>query len=146
MTTGYRWMVFVDGENLTLQGQKLAEAKGIQLTKGTNWEKDVFLWVPGFPGEHAFSSRADHTPDVPYPLDGRARRAHYYTAVQGDQMRVTDVKRRLRALHFDAEVFKKVNRKSKGVDNLRCSPFVGQKMGLVKRASPAHGCWNGRSP
>jgi len=42
------WMLFVDGENLTIRGQKLCAAQpGLDLIEGANYKRDCFLWFPG---------------------------------------------------------------------------------------------------
>jgi len=116
MPAPYRWMVFVDGENLTLQGQKLAREKGLSLVPGDYWEPDVFLWVPRYDAESPFHGYRVPAPNIGYPLDFRCTRSYYYTAVQGDEERLLDIRRRLKSLHFEPEVFKKIQGKSKGVD------------------------------
>jgi hypothetical protein len=42
-----RWMLFVDGENLTLRAQELAKQKDFQLMEGPAYAKDVYVWMPG---------------------------------------------------------------------------------------------------
>jgi len=39
-----RWMVFVDGENLTIRAQRIAEKEGITLGEGPAYKQDVFIW------------------------------------------------------------------------------------------------------
>lgn len=134
MLRPYRWMVVVDGENLTLRGQKLADEKGPSLLGGRYWERDVFLWVPECDAENCFHPSAVHTG---YTLDSRCTRSHYYTAAQGDDNRIMDIRRRLRSLGFEPEVFKKIEGKSKGVDvtlakDVLCHAFRGNyELGIL---------------
>ena len=116
MAAPYRWMMFVDGENLTIQAQKLAEAKAVPLVEGKYWQRDVFIWAPNFQSETPFMHIQHPALHMPYPIDARAIRAHYYTTVRGSQERVIEIRRALRALVFEPEVFAKVAGKSKGVD------------------------------
>jgi uncharacterized LabA/DUF88 family protein len=103
-----KWMLFVDGENLTIQGQKLAELRGLQLETGRHFSRNVFLWMPGIHPREMW----------PKSLLVNALRAHYYTSVAGDEPRVNEVRSALRQLGFDPEVFKKEaqKEKAKGVD------------------------------
>ncbi len=41
-------MAFIDGENFTICGQKVMEKEGITLVAGEHYEKDRFLWLPGY--------------------------------------------------------------------------------------------------
>jgi uncharacterized LabA/DUF88 family protein len=104
-----RWMLFVDGENFTLRAQKLARDKSILLIEGTHYMKDVFAWLPGV------QATQDTTPGH-LRLQPHATRAYYYTAVQGDEDRLNDVKQKLWHLSFQPEVFKKKEGRTKGVD------------------------------
>lgn len=103
-------MLFVDGENLTIRAQKLAEQKTIEFPKGRVYSKDVFIWMPETRATDPFMFRGR--------TDQPAIRAHYYTSVVGDDVRVNSVELALRALGFQPEVFKKDKQeeKAKGVD------------------------------
>ena len=107
------WMLFVDGENFAIRAQELAKREELALSVDqTNYMQDVFVWLPGWdPLTTPFQHRI-------FPLDNaHAVRAYYYTSVAGDDVKVLEVKRALRALNFDHQVFKKVRgSKSKGVD------------------------------
>ena len=41
-----RWMLFVDGENFTVRGQRLSESEGLALLEGRLYSRNIFLWVP----------------------------------------------------------------------------------------------------
>lgn len=41
-----RWMMFVDGEKLTIQGQDLLGEKHISPVEGMYWKKNQFIWQP----------------------------------------------------------------------------------------------------
>ena len=59
------------------------------------------------------------------PLEEFAVRWHYYTALQGDDVKQDSVRDRLHTLGFDAHVFKKTAKKSKGVDISLARDFLG---------------------
>lgn len=125
-------MIFVDGENFALRGQDFAKASGITLEPGPYWQPDVFLWMPGVDAElplytdveermhfppYRFSLGRDRGVSQPVRTDIRSDRAHYFTAVTGDDDALMDTKLALHELNFQPEVFKKVKgSRSKGVD------------------------------
>ena len=94
-------MVFVDGENFAIRYQALLA--GAQPLKHVTLEPDTFVWANGFNGAC---------------LDAGVRRKHYYTAVQGDQVKIDDITDKLKDLGIEApRVFKRTkNRASSGVD------------------------------
>ncbi len=94
-------MVFVDGENFAIRYQALLA--GAQPLKHVTLEPDTFVWANGFNGAC---------------LDAGVRRKHYYTAVQGDQVKIDDITDKLKDLGIEApRVFKRTkNRASKRVD------------------------------
>jgi|SRR5579859_776036 len=109
-----RWMMFVDGENLTIRAQELAAKRGVSLTPGLNYEQNVFVWMPGVtPNRFAPTG-----PVISGPLEGYAIRCYYYTSVVGDEVRLNTVRTSLWELGFHPEVFKrdKGSQRSKGVD------------------------------
>ncbi len=109
----YRWMVFVDGENLTLRAQEFAKQNGVELVVGPFYMRDVFVWMPQF--ERATVGQYDNFPSG--LVSPHAIRAYYYTSVTGDEPKLQEVNEALRKLAFEPKVFKKsANRKSKGVD------------------------------
>src|SRR4051794_36057790 len=108
-----RWMMFVDGENFTIEGQKLAQSRGLELSDGPHWMKDVYLWFPGLLGRQTSLI----TRQVGGDVSPTAIRAHYYTTVTaGNDTLLSNVKRALWDLEFQPEVFKKHGQKSKRVD------------------------------
>ena len=105
-------MMFVDGEGLAMRGRELLRDSGQEPSVGAFFEPDVFLWSP----EKA-PPRKLFAPLFDAPLEEFAVRWHYYSAVQGDEVKLDDVRDRLQALGFDAHIFKKEKgKKSKGVD------------------------------
>jgi hypothetical protein len=109
-----RWMLFIDGENFTLRAQKLAQERGVTLTEGPNYMRDVFVWLPGLRPTTAITN----TENTPLQVQPHAVRAHYYTSVVGDDQKVQEVRNALWSLGFHPEVFKKSRKeeKAKGVD------------------------------
>jgi hypothetical protein len=120
-----RWMLFVDGENMTLRGQAFASAAGIPLPIGPHYVPDVFLWIPELGKKQDFVKlwRGYGLAEVPVDLETHAIRAHYYTSVAGDADLIRRVEEALWALGFTPHVFKKIRKstKSKGVDIARVS-------------------------
>jgi uncharacterized LabA/DUF88 family protein len=102
-------MLFVDGENFTIRAQKIAEANGVVLSDGSHYSKDVFVWLPGLPA-------TQDTTQGHLRLQHHAIRSFYYTSVAGDDLRIQDVRQRLRNMGFNPHVFKKTRDKAKGVD------------------------------
>jgi hypothetical protein len=106
-----RWMLFVDGENLAIRGQKVAEAKAIALKEGPFYCKNVFLWLPSARGTvKMFEGHIK--------LQSDAIRAYYYTSVVGDSDKQDKVRDTLQQLGFNPVVYKKSaqSEKTKGVD------------------------------
>lgn len=98
-----RWMIFVDGENVTLRGQEFAKKRGIDLVEGDHYHRDVFLWLR----TEDWATVALHHPLRAIGLQGAATRAFYYTSVRGDADQVTKIHEQLWTLGFTAHVFKK---------------------------------------
>jgi len=112
-----RWMLFVDGENLTIRAQRIADRKGIALLPGAHWMKDVFIWLPGVdPVTQVFMLRFPHSLHIPFQLENRSMRSYYYTALRASQDAVDEVRQSLRKLSFEPRIFKKSEDRSKGVD------------------------------
>src|SRR5579872_5122143 len=104
-------MLFVDGENLTIRGQKIAETSGITLIEGHEYKRDTYVWFPGFDG---LRKLGNSLPDLEYsPI-----RSSYYTSLKGSHDGINEVRDALRALKFSPYVFKKEREevKAKGVD------------------------------
>jgi len=100
-----RWMLFVDGENVTIQAQKIAKGKGIDLEQGDHYEKDCFIWPVGM-----FHPQIVGFLNMP-------KRSYYYTSVVGDDEKSLDIKERLWKIGFDPQVFKKEKKRpAKAVD------------------------------
>jgi hypothetical protein len=68
-----RWMLFVDGENLTMRAQKLADNTALRLQEGAEYRKNVFVWFPGLKATPALTN----THDSPIKVQDHAIRAHY---------------------------------------------------------------------
>jgi uncharacterized LabA/DUF88 family protein len=117
-----RWMLFVDGENLTIRAQKFASDNAVSLQEGAEYRKDIFVWFPGLKATPALTN----THDSPIKVQDHAIRAYYYTSLTGDDLQILSVKQALRSLGFHPEVFKKVRReeKAKGVDIALAKDFL----------------------
>ena len=109
-----KWMLFIDGENLTLRAQQIADKNGIKLIEGPYYMRDVFIWLPKIRATAAITN----TQDTRIPVQPHAIRAHYYTSIIGDNDKQTEVRDTLWKLGFNPEVFKKTRKdeKAKGVD------------------------------
>jgi uncharacterized LabA/DUF88 family protein len=109
-----RWMLFVDGENLTMSAQRVAEKAKLILPEGPFYTRDTFVWFPTVNANTAMTS----TEEFSMPLQRRATRAHYYTSVQGDVPKVERISEALWDIGFAPMVFKKdrTRSRSKGVD------------------------------
>lgn len=124
-----RWMVFVDGENMTIRGRRYAEKSGMALTEGPYYKRDVFLW----PSLHRRHATATLTGSLsPVGVQAAAERAFYYTSEFGDIVTLNQTREALWQLGFTPEVFKKGNKqdKAKGVDialtkDLLSNAFLG---------------------
>lgn len=112
-----RWMLFVDGENFTIRAQRIAEAKGVVLSDGSHYSKDVFVWLPGLPA-------TQDTTQGHLRLQHHAIRSFCYTSVAGDDLRIQDVRQKLRNMGFNPHVFKKTRDKAKGVDIALSTVFI----------------------
>lgn len=103
-----RWMVFVDGENLTAR----AEALYGGILNDERWYIcGVFVWLPQFDPRMLWRVQGWGTEEW-------AVRAHYYTSVRGDTPRIDSIRKHLRNLGFQPQVFKRDadQAKAKGVD------------------------------
>ncbi len=109
-----RWMMFVDGENLTIRAQELAEDKNIPLREGPYYSRDVLVWLPKL---HARKRLIQDTEGVE-ELQFLAIRAYYYTSTTGGADVVDSIRRKLWDIGFQPTVFKKPKNRvgSKGVD------------------------------
>lgn len=105
------WMTFVDGENFAIRGKATAEAAKVPLVSSPFYCPNTFLWGPmiSTDGLASYLNLGPH-------IYGPARRSFYYTAVQGDDAKITSVKEKLKYLGFMPRVFKKTGGRSKRVD------------------------------
>lgn len=96
-------MVFVDGENLAIRYGNLLQSKGMKAPGHVFYEPGVYAWSMGLNNVCFW---------------GGVVRRHYYTSVQGDADRLTEVAEKLKAADIEApNVFKKTKTKgSKRVD------------------------------
>jgi len=116
-----RWMLFVDGENLTLRAQQLAAGKQLALVEGPSYVPQVFVWIPGV------RPTQNIVPGARLGVQGEAIRAYYYTSLVGDEQRLVAVKEALWDLGFSPEVFTKTKQdvKAKGVDIALARDILG---------------------
>lgn len=114
------WMLFVDGENITIRAQKLAEKRSSSFQPGPYFDPDTFIWLPDFPPRDYMIGTG------PLPLEEKAIRAYYYTSVAGDDKRLVNVRNALWDLGFSPQVFKKGRKdeKAKGVDIALAQDFL----------------------
>jgi len=114
MSSTYKpWMMFVDGENLTIRAQELAQQEGIDLTNKNLFPlylKDVYFWPAGCqPYNHLWSKRA-HAPQ-------QAERCYYYTCRIGTMPDIDAARDSLFEFGFTPIVIQKPKgQKAKGVD------------------------------
>lgn len=116
----HTWMSFVDGENLTIRAQDLAESRRVELREGPYYRRNTFIWIPGW---HAQARRP-----TGYPLIQQwAVRAHYYASFVGDDKTEDQIRDDLRTLHFSPQIFKKTrqDQKAKGVDIALTKDMLG---------------------
>jgi uncharacterized LabA/DUF88 family protein len=107
-----RWMLFVDGENLTIRAQELVNSNHDSLNpQSPAWKKDILVWLPGHHGTQSMIGVASN-------LEWRAIRAYYYTSLVGTSDDIEAIEATLWAFGFTPRVFKRLkNRdKSKGLD------------------------------
>lgn len=120
--------MFVDGENLTIEAQKVAQRlRDLKLIEGHYYSKDTFVWMPKRLATENLLTPESFDPNIPIqtrptrephvPLRGHATRAHYYTTVTGSSEKSDSIRKSLWDIGFTPYVFrKKKNTKSKGVD------------------------------
>ena len=97
-------MTFVDGENLTIRGQKVLEKADVKIQECPLYKRDCFIWIPTYPA-------------LDWP-GARAARAYYYTSHKGNPDAIREIEEQLWNLKFSHQVFKKNRQgeKAKGVD------------------------------
>jgi uncharacterized LabA/DUF88 family protein len=119
----HRWMMFVDGENLTFRAQNLAKDKHIPLREGSYYKPDILIWIPEYLG----TTRLLHSGRSSMGLQPEGLRAYYYTSTTGDENKIRSVKESLWEVGFQPEVFKKPKKqdRSKGVDIALATDLLG---------------------
>lgn len=116
-----RWMLFVDGENLTARAQKIARDANVSLSEGPYYSRDVFVWFPYWSATRGMKVDRDSIPLQPTPV-----RAYYYTSVVGGEEKIKSVKESLFELRFTPKVFKRSKtRGSKAVDITLATDMLG---------------------
>jgi hypothetical protein len=115
-------MSFVDGENLTIRAQEIADAKGEALVEGPCYMRDTFVWWPTLQATRALDSPSEIT----VPLQRHAIRAYYYTSVVGNEEKIRRVEKDLFDIGFAPKVFKRSKtRRSKAVDITLATDMLG---------------------
>jgi hypothetical protein len=107
-----RWVLFVDGENLTLRAQQLARDTGVRLSEGPFYSRDTFVWIACWPGVRGMEAARSTI-----PLQAAGIRAYYYTSVVGNEEKIRSAKEALYEMQFKPKVFRRSKtRGSKAVD------------------------------
>lgn len=103
------WMMFVDGENLTIRAQEFFRSKQWEIAEGEYYRRNAFIWLPQRRAVHKFFDSA---------ISNLCIRSYYYTSLCGDDVLINSVRSKLWDLGFTPEVFKKSKQteKAKGVD------------------------------
>jgi hypothetical protein len=109
------WMMFIDGENLTIRAQAIAEKDAIDLMDKAYFDffrKDTYFWPTDLQG-HWWAPSPKRVNILVTP-----ERRWYYTSAQGDESTQEQVHDELSAAEFAPVVIRKRanQRKSKGVD------------------------------
>jgi uncharacterized LabA/DUF88 family protein len=113
----YRWMLFVDGENFTLQAEAVAEERDIPLLAGPYYQPHVFMWWPGLAGTQPYSGSDEWSRNMWDLAAPRAVRAYYYTSTTGGAVRANECRDAIWMLDFTPHVFTKERyARSKEVD------------------------------
>ncbi len=118
-----RWMMFVDGENLTIRAQRLAQDKGISLQEGPYFRRDIWVWLP----EREATTRLLYNENGPEELQLLGVRAYYYTSTTGDEDKIRSIRQAIWDVGFQPEVFKKPRKqdRTKGVDIALATDLLG---------------------
>lgn len=95
-------MIFVDGENLAIRYKE--GLGGAQPEKHVEFLEDVYVW--------------SRFANIPHHVHCDVIRKYYYTAIQGDELKIEDVEAQLKSIGIEApRVFKKrKGRPTKRVD------------------------------
>ena len=104
------WMLFVDGENLTIRAQDLAKLPkyNVQLKEDTYYKPDVFIWFPNRMAQYSIRAGVPH-------IEPFAARATYYTSLAGDFPTIDSVRDSLRMIGFAPQVFKAGGQRYEGL-------------------------------
>lgn len=78
------WMMFVDGENLTIRAQEYAKNQRLEIPEGEYHKKNTFVWLPN---QHASSKFFGQV-----FLADASTRSYYYTSLVGDGQALTRVR------------------------------------------------------
>src|ERR1035438_8581163 len=92
-----RWMLFVDGENLTIRSQELAKDSGYQLIETFRYKRDCYVWP------------VQNAQQILIPVHGEPLplRSFYYTSLRADHDGIEKVRANLWQLGFEPHVFKR---------------------------------------
>lgn len=108
-----RWMLFVDGENLSIEGEKVARDRNKNLVKGGQFRPGVYLWPTGATA----TTRRISVYQLRIEPDAQAIRAFYYTTMSGTDEERISASEALWQMGFTPRIFpKRKGHKSKGVD------------------------------
>lgn len=101
---GRRWMLFVDGENLTARASDIFEAEGVRelLKPGRYYKPGGFIWIPRVAPRRSFLDI-----EGGYPLMAHGHRAHYFAMTQGNGVDVDQLRKTIRTCGFEPHVFHK---------------------------------------
>jgi uncharacterized LabA/DUF88 family protein len=91
-------MVFVDGENLAIRFDAMLKERGMKPRAEAVYVPDVLVWAPELSGR-----------DDGFVTHMHIVRRHFYTSVQGDEVKLDAIERKLKDVGIEApRVFKKV--------------------------------------
>ena len=115
-------MMFVDGENFTMSFQRLAQEQNLDLTEGTHYTRNAFVWAPSHQATVPFTQLWSMTYQ-----NVIATRAYFYTSLTGDEPALDALREKIWAKGFTPQVFKRPpkDRPSKGVDIALARDMLG---------------------
>jgi hypothetical protein len=123
-------MMFVDGENWTIQAEDVAKSANVPLIEGPFYRPHVYMWFPGEPGTAGYAGSDSWSRDLWAGLASRAVRAYYYTSTTGGEQRAKKCREALWHLDFTPHVFTKpAGTRSKEVDITLASDLLGHAYG-----------------
>ncbi len=103
-----RWMLFVDGENFTIQAQGIAKEKGLPIEKHQRFMKDTYFWM----GAEFWKFYEGHCGKI-WLFGQKPIRQYYYTTVVGDSIKLKNIQKTIRGWQFEPVLFKKQEQKTK---------------------------------